>query len=131
MSEVQHERPAGIMDGPVVELPAPVEQPATDKTANEVFESLNGFEEIAISQHFNATVARLAENNETIFLRALLFTELVRAGKSPKDAKHEAMHWPIRDVKAFFPDEPDDVMPEEPDSESGKDGSPLASMPTT
>lgn len=103
---------------------------STDKSADEVFESLTGFEEIAIASRFGASITKLANDNETIFMRALLFTELVRGGVTAVDAHKHAMLLTIGKVKAFFADE-DDVVPGDPDSESGKGEPSPASTPRT
>jgi len=93
---------------------------STKLSAEETFESLTGFDEIAISQAFKADVSDLAQNRATTFTRALYFVLLRRDGKSDTDAKKTALETRLGDVLDNFADE-DDVDPSEPDSESGKD----------
>jgi hypothetical protein len=45
----------------------------TELTAEEVFDSLTGFDEIAIAQHFGRTVSDLAQSDASMFGRALVF----------------------------------------------------------
>ena len=98
---------------------------------DEVFESLTGFDEIAVLETFGQSISRLADENETVFVRALVFIELVRAGRSRFDAHKLAMHMRLGDAKAALPDPPDEFIPSEPDSETGKGDSLREVEPTT
>ena len=95
-------------------------------TGEEMFESLTGFEEIAIANSFNAEIGILAENKPTMFLRAMVFTHMVREGQSVKDAKQAAMAMTLKEANAFFLESEEEPMPEEPVTESGEDAAPAA-----
>lgn len=75
------------------------------KTADEVFESLNGFDEIAIEKAF-AEVTSLKDKPMT-FLRALVFTEKRREKLGDKEAKQYAMELPVKELTAYFADKAD------------------------
>jgi hypothetical protein len=100
-----------------------LEKHVADQTSSEIFESLNGFEEIAISERFGASIGKLADVNETLFMRALVFTDMARAGMTPGEARNAAMRMRLREVKDWCLPDDVDVMPDDPDSESGKDDS--------
>jgi hypothetical protein len=105
---------------------------ATDKTANEVFESLNGFDEIAIKVQFGQTVNELAGPAEAVtFLRALIFTEHRRAGMKDHPAWEAAMNMRVGDVRDYFADDDEDRIPDQPVTDSGKGDSQPESEPTT
>ena len=76
----------------------------SDKSASEVFESLNDFDEIAIREAFGEITS--LKNRPMTFLRALLFTEKRREGLTDKDAKQFAREAVIGDLVGYFrPDE--------------------------
>jgi hypothetical protein len=106
-----------------------LEKHVADQTISEVMESLNGFEEIAISERFGASIGKLADVNETLFMRALVFTDMTRAGMTPGEARNAAMRMRLGEVKNWHLPDDDDVMPDDPDSESGKGGSLPVSEP--
>lgn len=92
-------------------------------TIEEMGESLTGFEEIGISQHFNDTLSRLLDQNPTMGLRALIFTDVHRGGETNvQQSKNAAMEMPLRDVMAYFAEaeEVGDLDPEDPDTATGK-----------
>lgn len=107
-----------------------ITEPQTDLTAEETFESLNGFEEIAIAKHFGAQVTTLAEDQPTMFMRALIFTLETRSETAAPQAKETAMRYTLGECDAYFTPDPEDPDPEEPDSESGKDDSSQGGSPT-
>lgn len=97
---------------------------ATTMTGEEMFESLTGFEEIGISNHFGAEVGNLAEAKPTMFLRAMVFTHLTREGLNAHEAKNRAMGMTLKECNGYFADD-NEVTPEEPVTEAGEGGSPL------
>lgn len=97
--------------------------PLSELTPTEMVESLNGFEEIAINKVFGATITALPEKDPTMFARALVFVAIKRQGSNDPEAKAAVLEMPIKAVQDYFEPEADDVDPEDPDSESGKDGS--------
>lgn len=79
---------------------------ATQKSADEVFESLNGFDEIAIERAFGEVTS--LKDKPMMFLRALLFTEKRRDGQTDREAKQAAMDATMSDLMDYFrPDEDD------------------------
>lgn len=96
----------------------------TNVTPDEMFESLNGFDELAIERHFGNTALGLTERHPTMFLRALIFVHKNREGLSPTEAHNAAMALSLKEAQAYFSDE-DEVMPDEPETESGKEDSQL------
>lgn len=97
----------------------------TGVTPNEMFESLTGFDEIAIAQHFGEEWQDLAQKKPIQFLRALAFVHITRDGKSPQDAKKEALGLSVKQAQAYFEDEPNELPGSEP-SDAGKDAEPGA-----
>lgn len=89
-------------------------------TAEEVFDSLTGFDEIAIAQKFGREVTELAEKSPTTWIRAMVFTVMRREGLSDVDAKQAALELTLAQTQEFFADD-DEVTPDEPVTESGKD----------
>lgn len=73
-------------------------------TAEEVFDSLTGFDEIAITQHFGRTVSELAEKDQSMFGRALVFVVKRREGATDDEARNAALGLAMKDYVAFFPD---------------------------
>lgn len=73
---------------------------SSDKTPDEVFESLNGFDEIAIERAFGEITS--LKDRPMFFLRALVFIERRREGLNDKDAKQAAMDATMRDLTDYF-----------------------------
>jgi hypothetical protein len=89
-------------------------------TANEMLESLTGFDEQAIAAHFGAEALELAEKKPTMLARALAFVHMTREGADAKSAKKQAMELTIRQANDYFLDSEDEVMPEEPVTAEGE-----------
>lgn len=85
-------------------------------TAEEVFDSLTGFDEIAIAQHFGRTVSELAAHDQSMFGRALVFVLKRRDGANDDDARNQALSLSMKEFTAFFADTSEE--------ESGKDEQP-------
>lgn len=88
-------------------------------TADEALELLTGFDEIAIKKSFGAEITELRESPFT-FMRALVFVDFRRAGQKDPEAKESALALTIRQVADHFADDPDEPMPDEPVTDSGK-----------
>lgn len=99
-------------------------EPKTEATAEECFESLNGYEEIAITKAFGQEIGKLAEAHPTTFARALVFIEHKRSGMTDAEAKEAVMIATLAEVNGYFTEEPEDLDPEEPDSDAGKEEPP-------
>lgn len=103
----------------------------TKLTAEEVIDSLTGFDEIAIAKAWGAEWSDLAETKPSTFNRSLVFTLFRRAGKTDAEAKAAALELTLKEVTEAFADDEDEVMPEEPETESGKGDSGPTERPTT
>jgi len=91
-------------------------------TASEMLESLTGFEEVAIGQHFGAEALELAEKKPTMLARALAFVHMTREGADAKTAKKRAMELTIKQSSDYFKADEDEPFPEEPVTDQGKEG---------
>lgn len=89
-------------------------------TAEEFFDSITGFDEMAIKKAFGRPVVKLAEEDQIEFARALIFVAQRRAGESDTQAKDSALNMTLGEVNRYFADEEPEAMPEEPTSEPGK-----------
>jgi hypothetical protein len=81
----------------------------SDKRGTELFESLTGFEEIAIAQRFGRTVLDLAGDDQTMFGRALIFAGQRREGATDEEAWQAAMSMPLKQVQELVVDVDDDA----------------------
>lgn len=71
-------------------------------TPQEVAESLTGFDEIAIKQKFGMALKPLGDEDQTQFLRALVFVLRRRDGKQDAEAFHLAQAATLSEVSAQF-----------------------------
>lgn len=90
-------------------------------TAEEVADSLTGFDEMAIKQHFGSTLTKLAED-QSMLARALVFVLKRRDGANDDDARNDALGMALKEVMSHFADE---------SVESGKDESSSEPQPAT
>lgn len=74
----------------------------TGMTAEETFESLTGFDEIAISQQFGRTVAELAQRDPMLWMRSLIFVLKRRDGMNDPDSKNAALELTIKQATEYF-----------------------------
>ncbi|WP_395691799.1 hypothetical protein [Nocardioides sp.] len=93
-------------------------------TAEEMAESLTGFDEIAIEKHFGIDIYTDSETKGVKALRALVFVDLRRGGKSDDQAKQAAMEMALRDANTYFADDEPELDPEHPETPSGNDSAP-------
>lgn len=103
-----------------------------EMTADEFFETITGFEEIAIASRFGAELTDLAQHKPLMFIRALVFAAEARGGdvQDHGQIKDQVLGMAIRDVQGYFVAD-DEVMPDDPETESGKDASRPAELLTT
>lgn len=94
------------------------EATTTKKTVTESLELMTGFDEIAVEKKFGEDIDSL---RVTMSLRALVFLDHTRAGEKPQDAYDAAMGLTTKQLNEHFADDPDEVNPEEPITDSGKD----------
>jgi hypothetical protein len=95
--------------------------PSTDLTAGEVFDSLTGHDEMAITQHFGRTISDLTDD-PSMWGRALVFVLRRRDGVNDDDARNEALAMTLKGATSYFAEEP------AAESESGK-GEPVSETP--
>ena len=93
-------------------------------TAEEFFESLTGFDELAIKKAFGVPVTKLPDVDAMEFARALVFVAKTRDGMSAVDAKHASLSMTIGEVTGFFADD-------EVGLESGKDETKPVTTPSS
>jgi hypothetical protein len=89
---------------------------AVSQTAEDVYESINGLDRIAIAQRFGQTSQHLAENDVEMFATALIFVVKRREGATDNEAYEAALLVTNKELKTFFA--------EPSDEESGKDEPP-------
>lgn len=91
----------------------------TGVTFEEMADSLTGYEEIAIEQQFGTDLQGLAEKGTTL-MRSFVFVLLKREGKKDPEAKAEVMNMSLRQIRGYFEDEVEEVMPDQPFQPAGK-----------
>jgi hypothetical protein len=90
-----------------------------DETADDFFETLNGFDEIAIKKAFGKPPIELSDDDKMAFGRSLIFVAERRAGKTDTEALKAARTYTFGEVTDYFADDVE-PMPEEPVTEQGK-----------
>lgn len=102
-------------------------------TTTEVIQSLTGWDEIAIEQACGKPIEHIAEQGRDILLTRVLGAVLIsrETGGDYKAVYRDVMGKPLSELEALFEDEPDDLLPEEPDSDAGKDSSLPEETPAT
>lgn len=93
-------------------------------TAGEFYESITGYDEIAIERAFDGQLLDWAHNEETgspgqptKLLRALIFVDQRREGLKDLEAKHAALNLSVKECQEYFAEEDDDDL----DETAGKD----------
>jgi len=108
--------------------PASIAEPSDTSTAmtgDEMFDSITGFEEIAIAKTFKRTLGDIAQNDPLQLNRALVFALLRRSGGlNETEAYRKVQELGTKAIREYFQPAEDDAA--NPESESGKDGSPSA-----
>lgn len=94
-------------------------------SADDFFGTLNGFDEIAIARAFDAEIDTLRKRPFT-FLRALVFIDQRRRGKTDAEAKTAALEVTMSDLGDYFPDPEPEIDPDDPVTDAGKDDTPSA-----
>ena len=95
-----------------------------DQTAEEIFDSLTGFDEIAIAQHFGRTVGEMAEKDQSMFGRSLIFVVKRREGVNDDDARNAALGLTMKEYVAYFADASTEESGKDEGSETPIDSSP-------
>lgn len=97
--------------------------PATELTVHEFVESLTGYEEDSVLQHFGADVLVLLASRPMTCGRSLVYVDRKRAGDDDASAVAHAKSLPMRQVDGYFTPEPEEMDDDEPETEPGKDAS--------
>lgn len=103
-------------------------------TPSELLDSLTGFEELAIEKATGRMLEDLIRQDRDIqLLRVANAVQFTRDDPKLKfsDAYKRAMELPQKSLRDAFESEPDDALPDEPDSEVGKDGSSADGRPSS
>lgn len=98
-------------------------------TADEVVDSLTGFDEIAIRNAFGMDILKSGEDQPATMLRSLAFVLNRREGMTDSDAKNAALSMTLGEVNALFEEDEDEAVPDDPSTPLGKDDSPSESRP--
>lgn len=101
--------------------------PTIDMTGSDYFDTLTGYDELAIKARFGESPYRL-QSEPLQFLRALIFVHRRRTGLKDAEAYIAAQDLPLSAVHGYFADDPDDLDPDHPDTDAGKGST--ASGPT-
>lgn len=105
--------------------------PQTDLTLSEVIDSMNGFDEIAVEKKFDdfnlydviGADGDIRPRDMVKALRVGIFLVRRSEGLNDHQAYEAVMEMPSSQVNGFFAEEPDEIDPEDPDTEAGKDSS--------
>jgi hypothetical protein len=100
----------------------------TELTQEDMVNSLTGFDEIAITKHMGLDVYTDAETKPIGIARCLIFVAERRDGSTDVEARNTAMNMTLKDVQEYFSDD-DEVTPDEPDTDQGKDDSQTDEQP--
>lgn len=94
-------------------------EPTSDQSAGATFDTLTKFDEIAIVKAFGEDLYTL-RNKPFDFLRCLAFTHQRRAGLAHDEAREAAFNLTIGQLGDYFADDPEEIDPEDPDTDEGK-----------
>jgi hypothetical protein len=75
---------------------------AIKQTAAEVYNSVTGFEEIAVATHFGHTVEDLGANDVRMFARSMVFVVKRREGLDDAAAREAALALPFKELNENF-----------------------------
>lgn len=76
-----------------------------DLTAAEMYDSLNGYDELAVKKSFGTAPLALAQADSIEFARALVFVAERRNGASDSDAKSRALNLTNGELTKYFREE--------------------------
>lgn len=103
-------------------------------SADAMFESLTGHDEVAIVDRFGDEIHHLRVRPFT-FLRALIYVHQLRANKAADVVDPEgkaytaALDVPLGEINDYFGPEPVEVDPDEPETPAGKGATPSVNAP--
>lgn len=92
-----------------------------DLTAKDMFQSLTGYDEIAVLKTFGEDISTL-RHRPFMFLRTLVFVDYRRRGGAKDQQAHKAaMDLTMAELEDYFAEDPDE---DEDDTDQGKDEQP-------
>lgn len=93
----------------------------TNLSLPEVVETLTGFDEQYIRERYGSDIEDLLDNQPREGMRALAIAVVKHEGTSADLAYTHVMGLNMKQLNDFFADDEPEAMPEEPETESGKD----------
>ncbi|MFC6153651.1 hypothetical protein [Nocardioides yefusunii] len=98
----------------------------------ELAASVNGFDDLAVAKYFGKSFSQMASRDEngerdvdgSVSLRALIFIDQRRQGAKDAAAWQTCMEITITELGTYFPAEEDEVTPDDPATDLGKDSMP-------
>ncbi|MBB3041156.1 hypothetical protein [Nocardioides soli] len=105
--------------------------PQTELSLSEVIDGMDGFDELAVEKHFDdfnvydvvGAQGGARPRDMVKALRVGVFLVRRTEGANDKDAYQAAMKMPGKKLHEFFPDDPEEIDPDDPDTDAGKDDS--------
>lgn len=98
----------------------------SEMTAEEAFNNLTGYDEIAIAKWFGESPLALSEIKSSGLVRSLVFIEYKRAGMSDKEAHAAALALSMGEITTYYAEDEADPFEEEsgkaPDNVEQLDG---------
>lgn len=91
--------------------PAPDDQVDERPGLEELAESLNGWEELAVQKMFGFSIDKFEEHG-TLGIRALAYVEIKREGTNDKVAHQAAMDLTLRQLVERYPEMDEDNVPD-------------------
>lgn len=95
----------------------------SELSVKDTFKSMNYYDEQAVFNAFGCDATAL-ENRPTIFLRAMALVDLRRKSDTHDEAWTKAREMTVDELTDYFPDDPADLDPDDPETPEGKELSP-------
>lgn len=84
--------------------------------------SVTGFDEIAIAKAFDMDLIDMQQRGRsTLMMRALLFVARRREGVKDAEARKAVLEMPLNELMEHFADVEEEIDPDDPVTDSGKD----------
>jgi len=69
---------------------------------DEMANSINGFDQIAIKKMFGDSLASIGQSDATMFMHVLYFVQLRRQGAKDPEARNQSLSMPLKELSALF-----------------------------
>lgn len=102
----------------------PKAEPVSDLSAEELFDSVNRYDEIAIAKAFGEDIYTLREKPFD-FLRCLAFIAMRRGGINDREAREQAFGLTTKQANSYFTTPEPEIDPDDPVTAEGKDEPPF------